>query len=76
MGQLASQRRQTLEEAERVAERLDALYLDFAKRSKILEYVEFDYNEIFFRAAPFNNWMDGAREDLADMVIVHEMREV
>ncbi|CAJ0582161.1 unnamed protein product, partial [Mesorhabditis spiculigera] len=59
LGQLAGQRRQTLEEAERVAERLDALYLDFAKR-----------------AAPFNNWMDGAREDLADMVIVHEMKEI
>ncbi|CAI4225155.1 unnamed protein product [Auanema sp. JU1783] len=59
LGQLAAQRRSTLEEAERVAERLDALYLDFAKR-----------------AAPFNNWLDGAREDLADMVIVHEMREI
>ncbi|KHJ81284.1 spectrin repeat-containing domain protein, partial [Oesophagostomum dentatum] len=56
---LATQRRNALEEAERVAERLDALYLDFAKR-----------------AAPFNNWLDGAREDLADLVIVHEMREI
>uniref|UniRef100_A0A158P6Q7 Alpha-actinin, sarcomeric n=1 Tax=Angiostrongylus cantonensis TaxID=6313 RepID=A0A158P6Q7_ANGCA len=59
LGQLAAQRRVTLEEAERVAERLDSLYLDFAKR-----------------AAPFNNWLDGAREDLADLVIVHEMREI
>ncbi|KAK6052666.1 hypothetical protein COOONC_09829 [Cooperia oncophora] len=59
LGQLASQRRIALEEAERVAERLDALYLDFAKR-----------------AAPFNNWLDGAREDLADLVIVHEMKEI
>uniref|UniRef100_A0A6F7Q068 Alpha-actinin, sarcomeric n=1 Tax=Haemonchus contortus TaxID=6289 RepID=A0A6F7Q068_HAECO len=59
LGMLASQRRTALEEAERVAERLDALYLDFAKR-----------------AAPFNNWLDGAREDLADLVIVHEMREI
>ncbi|VDO79496.1 unnamed protein product [Haemonchus placei] len=59
LGMLASQRRTALEEAERVAERLDTLYLDFAKR-----------------AAPFNNWLDGAREDLADLVIVHEMREI
>ncbi|KAK6029593.1 hypothetical protein OSTOST_04295, partial [Ostertagia ostertagi] len=59
LGQLATQRRTALEEAERVAERLDTLYLDFAKR-----------------AAPFNNWLDGAREDLADLVIVHEMREI
>ncbi|KAF8382532.1 atn-1 [Pristionchus pacificus] len=59
LGQLTSQRRVSLEEAERVAEKLDQLYLDLAKR-----------------AAPFNNWLDGAREDLADLVIVHEMREI
>ncbi|GMT10757.1 hypothetical protein PFISCL1PPCAC_2054 [Pristionchus fissidentatus] len=59
LGQLAGQRRQALEDAERVAEKLDQLYLDLAKR-----------------AAPFNNWLDGAREDLADLVIVHEMREI
>ncbi|EFP05872.1 CRE-ATN-1 protein [Caenorhabditis remanei] len=59
LGQLSSKRRETLEDAERIAERLDSLYLDFAKR-----------------AAPFNNWLDGAREDLADLVIVHEMREI
>ncbi|VDN38905.1 unnamed protein product [Gongylonema pulchrum] len=59
LGSLSQQRRRQLEEAEQVAERLDRLYLDFAKR-----------------AAPFNNWLDGAREDLADTVIVHEMKEV
>ncbi|KAL6743067.1 hypothetical protein Aduo_016152 [Ancylostoma duodenale] len=59
LGQLATQRRTALKEAERVAERLDTLSLDFAKR-----------------AAPFNNWLDGAREDLADLVIVHEMKEI
>uniref|UniRef100_A0A1I7XG64 Uncharacterized protein n=1 Tax=Heterorhabditis bacteriophora TaxID=37862 RepID=A0A1I7XG64_HETBA len=36
----------------------------------------FEYNILIFRAAPFNNWLDGAREDLADLVIVHEMREI
>ncbi|MCP9264708.1 Alpha-actinin, sarcomeric [Dirofilaria immitis] len=59
LGTLSQQRRKQLEEAEQIAERLDKLYLDFAKR-----------------AAPFNNWLDGAREDLIDMVIVHEMKEV
>ncbi|KAL3985623.1 Spectrin repeat family protein [Acanthocheilonema viteae] len=59
LGNLSQQRRRQLEEAERVAEHLDRLYLDFAKR-----------------VAPFNNWLDGAREDLADIVIVHEMKEV
>uniref|UniRef100_A0A915B2A6 Alpha actinin n=1 Tax=Parascaris univalens TaxID=6257 RepID=A0A915B2A6_PARUN len=59
LGSLTQQRRKHLEEAEQIAERLDRLYLDFAKR-----------------AAPFNNWLDGAREDLADLVIVHEMREI
>lgn len=59
LGVLAQTRRTQLEEAERLAERIDQLHLDFAKR-----------------AAPFNNWLDGAREDLADMVIVHEMSEI
>uniref|UniRef100_A0A914XJU8 Alpha-actinin, sarcomeric n=1 Tax=Plectus sambesii TaxID=2011161 RepID=A0A914XJU8_9BILA len=59
LGVLAQTRRGQLEEAERLAERIDQLHLDFAKR-----------------AAPFNNWLDGAREDLADMVIVHEMTEI
>uniref|UniRef100_A0A1I8EEK1 Alpha-actinin n=1 Tax=Wuchereria bancrofti TaxID=6293 RepID=A0A1I8EEK1_WUCBA len=55
LGSLSQQRRRQLEEAEQVAEYLDRLYLDFAKR-----------------VAP----LDGAREDLADIVIVHEMKEV
>ncbi|KAK0409445.1 hypothetical protein QR680_004543 [Steinernema hermaphroditum] len=28
------------------------------------------------QAAPFSNWLDGAREDLADIVLVHKMSEV
>uniref|UniRef100_A0A0N5AEH5 Alpha-actinin, sarcomeric n=1 Tax=Syphacia muris TaxID=451379 RepID=A0A0N5AEH5_9BILA len=59
LGSLSQQRRRQLEEAERVAENLDRLYLDFAKR-----------------AAPFNNWLDSTREDLADLVVVHEMKEI
>ncbi|KAJ8308636.1 hypothetical protein KUTeg_013510 [Tegillarca granosa] len=48
-----------LKEAERVLEKIDQLYLDYAKR-----------------AAPFNNWLDGAKEDLLDMFIVHTMDEI
>lgn len=28
------------------------------------------------RAAPFNNWMEAAMEDLQDMFIVHTVEEV
>ena len=28
------------------------------------------------RAAPYNNWLDGAREDLVDMFIVHSVDEI
>ncbi|GFN97108.1 alpha-actinin [Plakobranchus ocellatus] len=59
LGQLTTKRRDGLEEAERILERIDQLHLEFAKR-----------------AAPFNNWMDGAKEDLLDMFIVHTTEEV
>ncbi|BFZ12083.1 hypothetical protein BsWGS_15122 [Bradybaena similaris] len=59
LGQLTIKRREGLEEAERILERIDQLHLEFAKR-----------------AAPFNNWMDGAKEDLRDMFIVHSTEEV
>jgi len=59
LGSLTQSRRQALEEAERVLEKIDQLHLEFAKR-----------------AAPFNNWLDGAREDLVDMFIVHTMEEI
>lgn len=59
LGTLTAQRRQGLDEAERVLEKIDQLYLDYAKR-----------------AAPFNNWLDGAKEDLLDMFIVHTMDEI
>lgn len=59
LGTLTQQRRNALEEAERILERIDQLFLEFAKR-----------------AAPFNNWMDGAKEDLVDMFIVHTTEEI
>ena len=34
------------------------------------------YLEFAKRAAPFNNWMEGAKEDLEDMFIVHSVDEI
>ncbi|XP_067680052.1 alpha-actinin, sarcomeric-like isoform X2 [Haliotis asinina] len=59
LGLLTQKRRDGLDEAERILEKIDQLHLEFAKR-----------------AAPFNNWMDGAKEDLMDMFIVHTTEEV
>ncbi|XP_046337527.1 alpha-actinin, sarcomeric-like isoform X2 [Haliotis rufescens] len=59
LGLLTQKRREGLDEAERILEKIDQLHLEFAKR-----------------AAPFNNWMDGAKEDLMDMFIVHTTEEV
>ncbi|KAL3873104.1 hypothetical protein ACJMK2_036261 [Sinanodonta woodiana] len=59
LGTLTSKRRQALDEAERILEKIDTLHLDYAKR-----------------AAPFNNWLDGAKEDLMDMFIVHSTEEI
>merc|ERR1712042_216354 len=43
---------------------------------KIMVSVDELHLEFAKRAAPFNNWMDGAREDLADMFIVHQLEEI
>lgn len=56
---MTQRRRQALDDAERILEKIDILHLEFAKR-----------------AAPFNNWLDGTREDLVDMFIVHTMEEI
>lgn len=59
LAKLVTQRREELEEAERILDRIDQLHLEFAKR-----------------AAPFNNGMEGAKEDLLDMFIVHSTAEI
>ncbi|CAG9539472.1 unnamed protein product [Cercopithifilaria johnstoni] len=43
---------------------------------QVVEHLDRLYLDFAKRVAPFNNWLDGAREDLADIVIVHEMKEV
>ncbi|XP_015905751.1 alpha-actinin isoform X1 [Parasteatoda tepidariorum] len=43
---------------------------------RVLEKIDTLHLEFAKRAAPFNNWLDGAREDLVDMFIVHTMEEI
>jgi actinin alpha len=43
---------------------------------RILETADGLYLEYAKRAAPYNNWLDGAREDLIDMFIVHSVDEI
>lgn len=43
---------------------------------RILEHVDSLFLEYAKRAAPYNNWLDGAREDLIDMFIVHSIDEI
>jgi len=43
---------------------------------QILESIETQHLDFAKRAAPFNNWMDSAMEDLEDMFIVHTIKEI
>ena len=43
---------------------------------RVMEKVDHLHLEFAKRAAPFNNWLDGAREDLVDMFIVHTIEEI
>lgn len=42
----------------------------------MLETIDQLFLEFAKRSAPFNNWMEGAMEDLQDMFIVHTIEEV
>ncbi|XP_077477972.1 alpha-actinin-1 isoform X6 [Stigmatopora argus] len=46
------------------------------RTEKLLETIDQLYLEFAKRAAPFNNWMEGAMEDLQDSFIVHTMEEI
>lgn len=51
--------------------------LDAEQRTeKLLETIDQLYLEFAKRAAPFNNWMEGAMEDLQDTFIVHTIEEI
>ncbi|XP_050525865.1 alpha-actinin, sarcomeric isoform X1 [Daktulosphaira vitifoliae] len=49
---------------------------DLDDAEKILEKIDILHLEFAKRAAPFNNWLDGTREDLVDMFIVHTVEEI
>jgi actinin alpha len=59
LGDLTHKRRIALTDAERIVERIDSLFLEYAKK-----------------AAPYLNWLDGAREDLIDMFFIHTLDEI
>uniref|UniRef100_A0A2K5DPG8 F-actin cross-linking protein n=1 Tax=Aotus nancymaae TaxID=37293 RepID=A0A2K5DPG8_AOTNA len=46
------------------------------RMEKLLETIDQLHLEFAKRAAPFNNWMEGAMEDLQDMFIVHSIEEI
>lgn len=84
LGSLTQRRRQALDEAEKILEKIDILHLEFAKRAAVsmigLKRESFEdlvhlLKSLFCRQ-PFNNWLDGTREDLVDMFIVHTMEEI
>lgn len=45
------------------------------RMEKLLETIDQLQLEFARRAAPFNNWLDGAVEDLQDVWLVHSMEE-
>ncbi|XP_062858821.1 alpha-actinin-2-like isoform X2 [Trichomycterus rosablanca] len=46
------------------------------RTEKLLETIDQLFLEFAKRCAPFNNWMEGAMEDLQDMFIVHSVEEI
>ncbi|MCJ8738769.1 hypothetical protein PDJAM_G00039600 [Pangasius djambal] len=46
------------------------------RTEKLLETIDQLFLEFAKRSAPFNNWMEGAMEDLQDMFIVHSIEEI
>ncbi|KAF0043929.1 hypothetical protein F2P81_003087 [Scophthalmus maximus] len=68
---------------QRICDQWDALGAMTQKRSEalqrteqLLETIDQLYLEFAKRAAPFNNWMEGAMEDLQDTFIVHTIEEI
>uniref|UniRef100_A0A8C5GK69 Alpha-actinin-1 n=1 Tax=Gouania willdenowi TaxID=441366 RepID=A0A8C5GK69_GOUWI len=68
---------------QRICDQWDSLGNLTQKRSealqrteKLLETIDQLYLEFAKRAAPFNNWMEGAMEDLQDTFIVHTIEEI
>ena len=90
LGTLTQQRRVGMDEAEKVLERVDSMHLEFAKRAavsiiiihRLSGRISNKYSVMILMKIlitfikPFNNWLDGTREDLVDMFIVHTLDEI
>ena len=55
---------------------LYVLYVFSQRTEKLLETIDQLFLEYSKRSAPFNNWLDGAIEDLQDMFMVHSIDEI
>jgi actinin alpha len=64
------------EEWDRLGELTNRRLSTLQNMEKVMDAIEQLYLEFAKRAAPFNNWMDGAMEDLEDMFIVHSVEEI
>ena len=58
------------------AGRIDVCFLPPQRTEKLLETIDQLYLEFAKRAAPFNNWMEGAMEDLQATFIVNTIEEI
>uniref|UniRef100_G1QTL5 F-actin cross-linking protein n=1 Tax=Nomascus leucogenys TaxID=61853 RepID=G1QTL5_NOMLE len=65
-----------VEQIAAIAQELNELDYHDARMEKLLETIDQLHLEFAKRAAPFNNWMEGAMEDLQDMFIVHSIEEI
>lgn len=64
------------EQWDRLGELTNRRLSSLQNMEKVMDAIEQLYLEFAKRAAPFNNWMDGAMEDLEDMFIVHSVEEI
>jgi Ca2+-binding EF-hand superfamily protein len=64
------------EEWDRLGELTNRRLASLQNMEKVMDAIEQLYLEFAKRAAPFNNWIDGAMEDLEDMFIVHSVEEI
>ena len=64
------------EEWDRLGDLTNVRLTNLQNMEKVLDAIEQLYLEFAKRAAPFNNWMEGAMEDLEDMFIVHSVDEI
>jgi len=66
-----------MDDAEKVLESVDSMHLEFAKRAAVRLESNYEFTlMLIWIFQPFNNWLDGTREDLIDMFIVHTLDEI